>query len=349
MAETGTGAGGGAPSAKLPTIVHFELEPVMSFALNATEEYQKCLDSRVVTGAPTHRPRASALLFGRFNRNEIIIGGIEFVPDIRGTDETVIAEFEDTIAPQFGDAYRNLSRGFWSDEKAVLRAIMRQDEYGRELVGSIHSHPDWQNIGPVHERRMRLSENPTQMDEYLFRQSCWPVNVIWYISGGDRRVTHRVAGWRSRPNGCDRLDLGLPTAIRETFEMGPPTTAGGAASIRWNQSGLAQGEKDMSDPQCVVTVKLPTAFHSLTGGRRRIQVEGGTVREVLIGLDQLCPGVLDRLVDQKGAMQRYVNVYRNENDIRGLEGLETRVAHEDQIWILPAVAGGSAANPPWES
>ena len=97
----------------------------------------------------------------------------------------------------------------------------------------------------------------------------------------------------------------------------------------------------MSDPQFRVNVKLPTAFHTLTGGRRQISVEGGTVREVLFGLERLCPGVLDRLVDQQGAMQRYVNVYHNENDIRALDGLETRVAHDDQIWILPAVAGGS--------
>lgn len=225
MTETMTGmdgvdgADGLALLADLPCIVHFELDPIMSFATNAAEEYQKCLDSRVATGVPTHRPRASALLFGSFDRNAITIGGVEFVPDIRGTDETVIAEFEDTIAPRFGDAYRNLSRGFWSDEKAVLRAIMRQDEFGRELLGSIHSHPDWQNIGPAHERRMALSENPTQMDEYLFRRSCWPVNVIWYISGGDRGMTHRVAGWRPGPNGCEPLELGLPFAIHETFDM----------------------------------------------------------------------------------------------------------------------------------
>ncbi|WNV87740.1 MoaD/ThiS family protein [Umezawaea sp. Da 62-37] len=95
------------------------------------------------------------------------------------------------------------------------------------------------------------------------------------------------------------------------------------------------------DTQCVVTVKIPAAFHTLTGGRRQMPVEGGTVREVLAGLDRDCPGVLARLVDPQGVMQRYVNVYRNDNDIRGLDGLETRVEDRDVIWILPAVAGGS--------
>ena len=49
--------------------------------------------------------------------------------------------------------------------------MLRQDKLGRELLGSIHSHPDWQHIGPEHERRMHLSESPTPMDEYLFYQT----------------------------------------------------------------------------------------------------------------------------------------------------------------------------------
>ncbi|MBP2334749.1 molybdopterin converting factor small subunit [Saccharothrix coeruleofusca] len=95
------------------------------------------------------------------------------------------------------------------------------------------------------------------------------------------------------------------------------------------------------DSRGVVTVKLPAAFHALTGGRRQVPVEGGTVREVLSDLDRTCPGVLARLVDEQGAVKRYVNVYRNDHDIRGLDGLETEVGHQDVIWILPAIAGGS--------
>lgn len=96
-----------------------------------------------------------------------------------------------------------------------------------------------------------------------------------------------------------------------------------------------------NDSHSMVTVRLPAAFHGLTGGRRQLPIEGGTVGEVLAGLGQACPGLLERLVDQEGAMKRYVNVYRNDNDIRILDGLETKVEHQDVIWILPAVAGGS--------
>ncbi|MCX4474583.1 MoaD/ThiS family protein [Micromonospora sp. NBC_01655] len=95
-------------------------------------------------------------------------------------------------------------------------------------------------------------------------------------------------------------------------------------------------------PAPVVTVKLPAAFHALTGGRRQLSVEGDTIREVLTGLDRAVPGVLERLVDQNGAMKRYVNVYLNDNDIRSLDDLDTKVEEDDLIWIIPAVAGGSA-------
>jgi molybdopterin converting factor small subunit len=90
-------------------------------------------------------------------------------------------------------------------------------------------------------------------------------------------------------------------------------------------------------------VKLPAAFHVLTGGRRQLPVEGANIREILVGLDQTCPGVLERLMDHEGSVKRYVNVYRNDSDIRSLDGLETKVEHHDVIWIVPAVAGGSGA------
>jgi molybdopterin converting factor small subunit len=94
-------------------------------------------------------------------------------------------------------------------------------------------------------------------------------------------------------------------------------------------------------PAPVVTIKLPAAFHALTGGRRQLPVKGDTVREVLAALERECPGSQERLMDQDRSVKRYVNVYRNDSDIRCLDGLETKVADNDIIWIVPAVAGGS--------
>ena len=87
-------------------------------------------------------------------------------------------------------------------------------------------------------------------------------------------------------------------------------------------------------------VKLPAAFHALNCPKK-VPVEGDTVWKVLSSLEEECPGALSRLVDEEGSVKRYMNVYRNDNDIRDLEGLETSVADGDEIWIVPAVAGGS--------
>jgi sulfur-carrier protein len=94
-------------------------------------------------------------------------------------------------------------------------------------------------------------------------------------------------------------------------------------------------------PVPVVTIKPPTALRALTGGQRQVSVEGDNIREVLVGLDQAFPGVLGQIMDQEGSVKRYVNVYRNDDDIRALDGLETKVENHDVIWIIPAVAGGS--------
>ncbi|MES4887040.1 hypothetical protein [Streptomyces sp. NPDC096012] len=210
-------------TADLPRAARFESEPLRCFIDNAVQEYQKCLDSRDAYGVPTHLPRASGLLFGRSDSSDIKISDIEFVQNVRDRDESVMAEFEANIVPQFGEVYRNPGRGFWSDDKSVLQAIQRQSEKGLDLLGSVHSHPNWHEIGPPHERFQELSENPTRMDEYLFRQSSWPVNVIWYIRAIDGFLEHRVAGWRPGAERCERLDIHIPSAIRDEFCIAGPS------------------------------------------------------------------------------------------------------------------------------
>lgn len=216
-----TSAEGESLSGDLPEIARFEIQPAARFISNAVQEYQKCLDSRKSDGVPSHLPRASALLFGQSDGTEIVISDIEFVSNVRDSDESVIAEFEATIAPRFGDVYRNPGRGFWCDEKGVLQAIKQKSANGLDLMGSIHSHPNWHEIGPLHERYQQLSENPTQMDEYLFSRSGWPVNAIWYIRGGDGGMAHRVAGWRPGAEKCGRLEVRIPSEICDEFDVEP--------------------------------------------------------------------------------------------------------------------------------
>lgn len=332
----------------LPTTARLGIEPARQFATRAVHEYQKCLDSRDADGVPSHLPRASGLLFGNFDGNAITISDIEFVSNVRDSDASVMAEFEGPIATTFGDVYKNPGRGFWCDEEGVLQAVKRQVERGRELMGSIHSHPDWHDIGPRHERAQRLSENPTQMDHYLFRQSCWPINVIWYISSGGGDMAHRVAGWRPGLEHCDRLDIHIPPAIHDDVNIWCGHRHDKRSDTERARTHLEEAHvmTDVS-PRVgpnrsvpTVTIKLPAAFHALTGGRRQVPAEGENIREVLVGLGREFPGVLERIMDQEGSMRRYVNIHRNDNDIRSLDGLDTRVENHDVIWVIPAVAGG---------
>lgn len=89
-----------------------------------------------------------------------------------------------------------------------------------------------------------------------------------------------------------------------------------------------------------VKVRIPTPLRALTGDRDEVAVEGATVRAALDDLERQCPGIKDRVLDEKG-VRRFVNIYLNdEDDIRFLDGLETAVKAGDALQIVPAIAGG---------
>jgi sulfur-carrier protein len=89
-----------------------------------------------------------------------------------------------------------------------------------------------------------------------------------------------------------------------------------------------------------VTVRLPTLLRSFTDGAATIDSAGATVGEVFTDLTTRYPGLSDQLLDGQGGLHKFVNVYRNDDDIRYLDQLDTKVADGDTISILPAVAGG---------
>jgi sulfur-carrier protein len=88
------------------------------------------------------------------------------------------------------------------------------------------------------------------------------------------------------------------------------------------------------------TIRVPTQLRPLAGGASEVRVEGGTVAEVLRGLDASHPGFSDRLFDDGGRLRRFVNVFVADEDIRFLEGVDTPVAADQTVSIIPAVAGG---------
>jgi molybdopterin synthase sulfur carrier subunit len=88
-----------------------------------------------------------------------------------------------------------------------------------------------------------------------------------------------------------------------------------------------------------VTVKIPTQLRAATGGQSELEVEGGTVGEVLDAVFESHEGLKDRIT-QNGDLRRFVNVYVSGEDIRFQQGLETSINDGDEVTILPAVAGG---------
>ena len=89
-----------------------------------------------------------------------------------------------------------------------------------------------------------------------------------------------------------------------------------------------------------VTVKIPTQLRTLTGGSSDVQASGATLAEVIEDLENSHPGIKERLVDESGALRRFVNVYLGDEDVRFLDGIETQVAEGGSVSIIPAVAGG---------
>jgi molybdopterin synthase sulfur carrier subunit len=90
------------------------------------------------------------------------------------------------------------------------------------------------------------------------------------------------------------------------------------------------------------TVKIPPVLRQHTGGEPELSVDGSTVGEVLRALAAIHPATRDQLLSPEDELNRYVNVYLNDEDVRVLDGLDTAVSEGDTVVILPAMAGGNS-------
>jgi len=89
-----------------------------------------------------------------------------------------------------------------------------------------------------------------------------------------------------------------------------------------------------------VSVRIPTILRTYTGGASEVNAEGSTLAEVLDDLERNHSGIKARVLDETGALRRFVNVYVGNDDVRFLEGLETPTPEGSSISVIPAVAGG---------
>ena len=89
-----------------------------------------------------------------------------------------------------------------------------------------------------------------------------------------------------------------------------------------------------------IRVRVPTPLRKFTAGSNEVSAGGDSVRAVIEDLERCYPGMRERLLDEKGELRRFVNVYLNGEDIRFLDQLNSPVKDGDDLSIVPAIAGG---------
>jgi sulfur-carrier protein len=91
----------------------------------------------------------------------------------------------------------------------------------------------------------------------------------------------------------------------------------------------------------MATIRIPPVLRASVGGDREVTADGSNVGEVLRALADAHPATAQQLFGDDGDLNRYVNVYLNDEDVRVLDGLDTGVGESDVLVILPAMAGGA--------
>ena len=93
----------------------------------------------------------------------------------------------------------------------------------------------------------------------------------------------------------------------------------------------------------MATVRIPTQLRTLTNGADQVPAAGETVAQLIADLEVRFPGIGGRLLDDGGALRRFVNIYVDDEDVRFLDGIDTKVGADARVSVIPAVAGGAKA------
>ncbi len=87
-------------------------------------------------------------------------------------------------------------------------------------------------------------------------------------------------------------------------------------------------------------IKIPTPLRKFTKEQGEVDADGVTVKEVIDNLEKKYPGIKQRLCEESGGIRKYINIYVGEDDIRFLQGVNTKLEGKKEITIVPAIAGG---------
>ncbi|MFH1538837.1 MAG: ubiquitin-like small modifier protein 1 [bacterium] len=88
-------------------------------------------------------------------------------------------------------------------------------------------------------------------------------------------------------------------------------------------------------------VLIPPSLQRLTNDEAEVRLRGKTVREVVANLEKKFPAFRNKLLDGNGELRKFIGVFVNKEDIRAAEGVKTPVGEEDEVSLVPAVAGGT--------
>ena len=91
-----------------------------------------------------------------------------------------------------------------------------------------------------------------------------------------------------------------------------------------------------------IKVRIPTPLRKLTNGSDEVTAAGKNVAEIIEDLEKAYPGLKERICEEDGKLRRFVNIYLNDEDIRFKNNLETELKENDELSIIPAIAGGAA-------
>jgi molybdopterin synthase sulfur carrier subunit len=89
-----------------------------------------------------------------------------------------------------------------------------------------------------------------------------------------------------------------------------------------------------------IQVRIPVQLRALTNGEEVVTASGRSVSEIIEDIDSRYPGVRERICEADGKVRRFVNIFVNEEDIRFLDNLQTPISENDEVSIIPAIAGG---------
>ncbi len=90
-----------------------------------------------------------------------------------------------------------------------------------------------------------------------------------------------------------------------------------------------------------IKVRIPTPLRKLTNGSDEVVAEGRNISEIIENLERNYPGLKERICESDGKLRRFVNIYLNDEDIRFKKNLETELKENDELSIIPAIAGGA--------